>query len=165
MCLQWNTIPIPAIQYNNKKLNRGQLLWPAACMLINKVSDDACQWNGHDVIISINGIFFYRMLCILHDTRRKAEHSVTLLQRFPPLCSRLLFVVNTRTVFLSFCYIECELFAVFIKILFDNLMRFCRSCVIYVSVKCPRGGNDWNDLFNVEDVGSVCTIFWARGSC
>ena len=33
-CLQWNTIPIPAIRYNNKKLNRGQLLWPAACMLI-----------------------------------------------------------------------------------------------------------------------------------
>ena len=41
--LQWSTIPIPAIQYNNKKLNRGQLLLPAACMLINKVSDDACQ--------------------------------------------------------------------------------------------------------------------------
>ena len=27
----------------NKKLNRGQLLSPAECMLINKVSDDACQ--------------------------------------------------------------------------------------------------------------------------
>ena len=27
-------------------------------MLINKVSDDACQWNGHDVVISIGGIFF-----------------------------------------------------------------------------------------------------------
>ena len=35
---------MPAIQYNNKKLKRGQLLWPAACMLINKVSDNACQW-------------------------------------------------------------------------------------------------------------------------
>ena len=28
----------------NKKLNRGQLLSHAECMLINKVSDDACQW-------------------------------------------------------------------------------------------------------------------------
>ena len=45
---EWITIPIPAIQYNNKKLNRGPLLWPAACMLINKVSDDACQWIYHD---------------------------------------------------------------------------------------------------------------------
>ena len=32
LCLQWNTIPILAIQYNNKKLNRGQLLWPATCV-------------------------------------------------------------------------------------------------------------------------------------
>ena len=29
----------------------------------------------------------------------------------------------TLTVFLSFCYIECDLFAVFIKILFDNWRR------------------------------------------
>ena len=26
-------------------------------------------------------------------------------------------------------------------------------------------GMEWNDLFNVEDVGSVCTIFRARSSC
>ena len=45
-------------QYNNKKLNRDKLLWPATCMLINKVSDDECQWNEHDVVISISGIFF-----------------------------------------------------------------------------------------------------------
>ena len=117
MCLQWHTIPIPAIQYYNKKLNRGQLLWPAVCMLINKVSDDACQWNGHEVVISVGGIFLYRMLCMSQDTRRKVEHSVTLWQQFPLLCTRLLFVVNTLTMFLSFCYIECKLFAVFIKIL------------------------------------------------
>ena len=28
-------------------------------MLINKVSDNTYQWNGHDVVISIGGIFFY----------------------------------------------------------------------------------------------------------
>ena len=60
----------------NKKLKRVQLLSPAECMLITKVSDDACEWNGHDVVISIGGIFFYRTLCMLHDTQRKAEHSV-----------------------------------------------------------------------------------------
>ena len=43
---------LPTIQYNNRKLNR------ACC-------------------ISIGGIF-YRTLCMLHDTRRKSEHSVTL---------------------------------------------------------------------------------------
>ena len=57
---------IPVIQYNNKRLNRGQLLWPAACMLINKVNDDACQWNGHDVVISVGGIFFVEgFLCCM----------------------------------------------------------------------------------------------------
>ena len=35
-------------------------------MLINKVSDDACQWNGHDVLISIGGIFFIeRFVCCM----------------------------------------------------------------------------------------------------
>ena len=71
-------------------------------------------------MVMIGGIFFYRTPCMLHDTRRKAEHSVTLWQRFPPLCTRLLLVVNTLTVFLSFCYVECELFAVFMKILFHD---------------------------------------------
>ena len=33
-------------------------------MLTNKVNDDACQWNGHDVVISIGGIFFIeRFVC------------------------------------------------------------------------------------------------------
>ena len=88
-------------------------------------------------MLSIGGIFFYRTLCMLHETRRIAEHSVTLQQRFPPLCTRLLFVVNTLKVFLSFCYIECELFAVFIKILFDNWRHsfpsFCHSCACEMS--------------------------------
>ena len=38
-------IPIPAIQYNNKKLKRGQLLRPAACKASD---DDACQRICHD---------------------------------------------------------------------------------------------------------------------
>ena len=29
-------------------------------MLINKVSDDACQWICHDAVISIGGIFFLK---------------------------------------------------------------------------------------------------------
>ena len=36
-------------------------------MLINKVSNDACQWNGHEVVISKGGIFFYieRFVCCM----------------------------------------------------------------------------------------------------
>ena len=68
--MKYNTYTGDPIIHNNKKVNRGQLLSPAACMLINKVSDDACQWNGHDVVISIGGIFFYRTLCMLHDEEK-----------------------------------------------------------------------------------------------
>ena len=51
----FNTLPV--IQYNNKKLNRGQLLWPGACMSINKVSDDEiCQWNGHEYRVYAPGM-------------------------------------------------------------------------------------------------------------
>ena len=52
------------------KLNRGQLLWPAACMLINKVSDDACQWICHDVVISIGGIFLKNALYVAWHTKK-----------------------------------------------------------------------------------------------
>ena len=40
-------------------------------MLINKVSDDACQWNGHDVVISIGGIFFIErfVCCMTHEEK------------------------------------------------------------------------------------------------
>ena len=53
-----------------KKLNRGQLLWPAASMSVNKVSDDAGQWNGHDIVISISGIFFKSFVrCLTHKEK------------------------------------------------------------------------------------------------
>ena len=39
-------------------------------MLINKVSDDAGQWNGHDIIISISGIFFKGFVhCMTHEEK------------------------------------------------------------------------------------------------
>ena len=44
------TYCMPTIQYNNKKLNRGQLLWPAACMFINKVSNGASQWISDEYL-------------------------------------------------------------------------------------------------------------------
>ena len=50
-------------------LNRGQ---PHVFFKINKVSDDACQWNGHDVVISIGGICFYIesfVHCMTHEEK------------------------------------------------------------------------------------------------
>ena len=60
----------------NKKLNRVQLLSPAECMLITKVSDDACQWNGHDVVISIGGIFFTErfVCCMTHEEKLSIQY-------------------------------------------------------------------------------------------
>ena len=49
---------LPAIEYNNRKLNRGRLL------------NDLLHLNRWD--------FFILTLCMLHETRRKSEHSLTL---------------------------------------------------------------------------------------
>ena len=113
-------------------------------------------------------------LAVVHDinfadcrlqTLNWMTHKKTLSLQWPctgaaitPLCAKLLFVVNTLTVLLSFCYIECELFAVFIKILFDNWRRFCRPSVIYVPVKCPRGGGIWLPEWTL--VWGIWTAFW-----
>ena len=67
-------------------------------------------------------LFLYNALYVAW--RRKAEHSVTLQQRFPPLCTRLLFVVNTLTVFLSFCYI-CKDFVRQLKAFPPSFCHFC----------------------------------------
>ena len=37
-----------------------------------------CMPLVRNVVISVGGIFFKKTLCILHDIRRKAEHSLTL---------------------------------------------------------------------------------------
>ena len=63
--------------------------------------------------------------------------------------------MHTPTVFLSFYYIECELFAVFIKILFDNWRRFFRPSV---PVKCPQSRGIWSPKRIL--VWSIWTAFW-----
>ena len=80
------------------------------------------------------------------------------------------------TVLLSFCYIECELFAVFIKILFDNWRRFCRPSVIYVPVRCPQGGGIWLPEWTLvwafkrhfgqgRGLGGIWTIIFKKVKC
>ena len=49
--------------------NHAQIYAPTASCY--KVSDDACQWNGHDVVISISGIFFKErfVCCMTHEEK------------------------------------------------------------------------------------------------
>ena len=110
-----------------KKLNRGQLLSPAACMLINKVSDDACQWHGHDVVISIGGIFLIEMPYMSHDTKKSWA--------FSDLVAAISAALHET--FVRSKYANSV-------ILFDNWRRFCGPSVIYVPVKCSPGGGLWS---------------------
>ena len=90
---------------------------------MNKVSDGACQWNGHDVVISIGGIFFYRTLCILHD-EEKLSIQWPCSSDFRRFARDFWFVVNTLTVFLSFCYIYKD----FVRQLKAFPPSFCHFC-------------------------------------
>ena len=51
-----------------------------------------------------------------------------------------------------------KLFAVFIKILFDNWTHFFCPSVIHVPVKCPRGGGIWSPEWTL--VWGIWTAFW-----
>ena len=67
--------------------------------------------------------------------------------------------------FLSFYYIECELFAVFLKILFENCRRFCRPSVIHMPVKCPWGGGVWSPEWTLVCLGHLNGILaWVGGN-
>ena len=73
---------------------------------------------------------------------------MTLWQRFPSLCMKLLFVVNTLTEFLSFCHIECKLFAYLYKDLFWQLKAFLPSfCHLCACETSPGWGHliTWMD--------------------
>ena len=120
-------------------------LFPSAThAYVNKVSDNACQWNGHDVVISIGGIFFIERF-VRCMTKKSWAFSYLV-----AAISSALFVVNMLTVFLSF--------VIFIKILFDNWRRFRRLSIIFVLVKCPRGGGIWSPEWT--PVWGIWTAFW-----
>ena len=81
---------------------------------------------------------------------------MTLKQRFPPLCTRLLFVVNTLTVFLSFCYI----YKYFVRQLKVFPPSFCHFCACEMS---PGSGHliTWMD----PSVGHLKGILaWVGGN-
>ena len=105
--------------------------------------------------------FFYRTLCTLHDeknTEEKLSLQCPCSNDFRRFAWEFFFVVNTPTVVLSFYYIECELFAVFIKMLFNNWKHFFHPSVIHVPVKCPWDGGIWSPEWTL--VWGIWTAFW-----
>ena len=77
----------------------------------------------YDVVISIGGIFFYRTLCMLHD-EEKLSIQWPCSSDFYRFARVFWFVVNTLTVFLSFCYIYKD-FVRQLKAFPPSLCHFC----------------------------------------
>ena len=97
-------------------------------MLINKMSDNACQWNGHDVVISIGGIFFIeRFVCCM--TKKSWAFSDLVAAISAALHETFVRSKNTRTVFLSFCYIYKD----FVRQLKAFPLSFCHFCACKLS--------------------------------
>ena len=111
--MKYNTYTDDSIQQHKIK-SSGQLLWPTASMLVNKVSDDAYQWNGHDVVISIDGVFFYRTLWAFSElvaAISAALHETFVLNKYANNVSQ-------------FCYI-CKDFVRQLKAFPPSLWQFC----------------------------------------
>ena len=88
-------------------------------MLVNNVSDDAYQWNGHDVVISIDGVLFYRTLWAFSDlvaAISAALHATFVLSKYANSVSEFCyiykdFVRQLKAFPLSFCHFcACEMF-------------------------------------------------------
>ena len=134
--MKYNTYTGDPIIHNNKKVNRGQLLSPAACMLINKVCNDACQWNGHDVVISIGGIFLQNALYVAWHTKKSwafsdlvAVISAVLHKNF--VCSK--YADNVSQFLLYWIQIVCCIYNDFLRQLKAFLPSFCHLCACEMS--------------------------------
>ena len=83
-------------------------------MLVNKVIDDAYHWNGHDVVISIDGVFFYRTFWAFSDlvaAISAALHATFVLSQYANSVSQ-------------FCYIYKD-FVRQLKAFPPSLCQFC----------------------------------------
>ena len=136
--------------------NRGQLLWPAACMLINKVSDDVCQWNGHAVVISKAGIFLKNALYVAWHTKKLwafsdlvAVISAALHETFV----RSNYANSASKFLLYWMRIICCIYKDFVRQLKAFLPSFCHLCACEMSP-------GWGDLITWMDpsVGHLNSI-------
>ena len=144
--MKYNTYTGDPIIHNNKKVTRGQLRSPAACMLINRVSNDACQWNGHDVVISIGGIFLQNALYVAWHTKKSWAFS-DLVAVISAALHKTFVRSKTLAVLLSFCYIESELFSCIYK-------DFVRQWKAFLPSFCHLRACEMNHLN-----GSLCGAF------
>ena len=117
----------------------GAQLWPAACVLERWCMSVNLSWCSN---LNRREFLLLRMLCMLYvHTEKSWAFSDLVAAISAALHETFVHSRNANSVsqFLLL-NIECELFAVSLKILFDNWRRFCRPSVIYVPLKCPRGG-------------------------
>ena len=115
------TYCMPMIQYINKKLNRGQLLWPAK----------KWWWISHvwNVVISVGGIFFIErfVCCMTHEEKLNifvTVISVALYKSF--VCSKYTFSVSQFLLY--WMWIICCIYKDFVWKLKAFLPSFCHSC-------------------------------------
>ena len=100
--------------------------------IIDKVSDDACQWNIHDIVISIGGIFFLQnALYVVWHTKKSWAFSdlveaisAALHESF--VCSKY---ANSVSHFLLYWMrIICCIYKGFVRQLKAFLPSFCHLC-------------------------------------
>ena len=112
-----------------------------------QVSDDACQWIFYDEVISTGGIFLKNALYVAWHTKKlwafsdlvaaisAALHETFVLSKYANSVSQFL---------LYWMQIVCCIYKDFVPQPKTIGRRFCRPSVIYVPVKCPRGGGIWS---------------------
>ena len=94
--------------------------------------------------ISIGGIFSYRTFCILHDTRRKSEHSVTLTAALHKNFVRSEYANSVSQFLLYWMQFICCIYKYFVRQLKAFLPSFRHLCACEMS---PEWGHliTWTD--------------------
>ena len=103
-----------------------------SCMLINKVSYDACQWNGHDVVeVLIGGFFLYNPLFVAWHTRKSWVFSdlvAAISAALHETCVCSIYANSVSQFLLYWMKIICCIYKDFVRQLKAFLPSFCHLC-------------------------------------
>ena len=100
------------------------------------MSDDACQWNGHDVVISISGIFLYNALYVAWHTKKTWEFSDLVAAISAALHKTFVRSKYANSVFQFLLYwirMICCIYKDFVRQLKALLSSFCHLCACEMS--------------------------------
>ena len=127
-------------QHKNKIKSSGQLLWPTASMLINKVNNDACQWNG---------FFIDHFICCM--TKKSWAFSDLVAAISASLHETFVRSKYAKSVS-QFLLIIYKYFVGQLKVF---LPSFCHYCACEMSPGC---GGIWSPEWTL--VWGIWTVFW-----